>query len=80
MKPAKFVAIAALVLAVALVVYKLVAKPEGYSAWSAYDFTSPPLPLLKRGYTGAYTGAILPSQKVDSKFEYATIPWIWSRV
>lgn len=80
MQFAKFVTIAALALAITVVIYKLVSKPEGYSAWSAYNFTSPPLPLLKRGYTGSYTGAVLPTQSSDSKFEYATIPWVWSRV
>lgn len=80
MKTAKILAISALAIAIALVIYKLVSKPEGYSAWSAYDFTSPPLPILKPGYTGSYTGAMLPEQKADSKFEYATIPWTWSRV
>jgi hypothetical protein len=79
MKPAKFFAIAALVLAIGLVLYKLLQK-DGYSAWSAYDFTSPPLPILKPGYTGAYTGAMLPEQKAESRFDYATIPWTWSRV
>lgn len=64
-----------LVVALALVAWRLKTREP---FWSPVDFTSPPTPLLMRGYTGSYTGAVLPN--ADKKFEYSTLPFIWSRV
>lgn len=81
MKSSKFVTILILSVAIALVLYKLTAGArESYSPWSVYDFTSPPLPLLRPGYTGSLTGAVLPTMRAGDPFDYTTNPWEWTRV
>lgn len=79
MKTSKFLVIVVLATTLALVIYKLMSRTEGF--FSPYNFTSPPLPLLMPGYTGSYTGAVLPrTDKDPTQFEYTTLPFTWSRV
>ena len=80
MKTSKLVTILVLAVAIALVIYKLTAGKEGYSPWSKFDFTSPPLPILRPGYVGSYPGAVLPTMNTEKPFEYTTSAWEWTRV
>jgi hypothetical protein len=80
MKAGKIAAILVLSVAIAIVIFKLTAGKEGYSPWSNFDFTSPPLPILRPGYVGSFPGAVLPTMRSDQPFEYTTSAWEWTRV
>ena len=78
MKASKIMITILLVAALAIVAWRLKTR-EAF--WSPVNFTSPPLPLLMRGYTGSYVGAVLPTNTDgEAKFEYTTLPFTWSRV
>ena len=77
MKATKMAIILLLVASIALVAWRLT-KREPF--WSPVAFTSPPSPLLMRGYVGTFPGAVLPDQNNGNNFEYTTLPFTWSRV
>ena len=80
MKAGKIAAILVLAVAIAVVVFKLTAGKEGYSPWSTFDFTPPPLPIVRPGYVGSYTGALLPTMNADRPFQHTAGAWEWTRV
>lgn len=79
MKAAKLAIVLLLAVALGVVGWRLLTRE---SFFSPVDFTSPPLPLLRRGYTGTYTGALVqnPGAQGCMHLDYTTLPWLWTRV
>ena len=56
----------------------LAARKESYLALGR--FTSPPAPQqLRPGYTGSYTGAVVPESKTGP-LTWTGLPFLWTRV